>query len=99
MGCHALLPGIFPTQGLNPHLLSLWHWQVGSLPLKHLGNPIMFLYPFNYSPLPYTDLLRVIHQSGQDTVSPSVSLSGSFRKPLILIPQRADRLETTITEN
>ena len=25
--------------------------------------------------------------------------SGSFHKPLILIPQRADRMETTITEN
>ena len=30
MGCHALLQGIFPTQGLNMHLLC---WQVGSLPL------------------------------------------------------------------
>ena len=25
--------------------------------------------------------------------------SGSFHKPLILIPQRADRMKTTITEN
>ena len=30
---HALLQGIFPTQGSNPHLLPLLHWQVGSLPL------------------------------------------------------------------
>ena len=29
VGCHALLQRIFPTQGLNPHLLSLLHWQVG----------------------------------------------------------------------
>ena len=28
----ALLQGIFPTQGSNPHLLHLLHWQVGSLP-------------------------------------------------------------------
>ena len=34
MGCHALLQGIFPTQGSNPHLLCLLHWQVGSLPLS-----------------------------------------------------------------
>ena len=27
MGCHALLQGIFPTQGSNPHLL---HWQVAT---------------------------------------------------------------------
>ena len=25
--CHFLLQGIFPTQGLNPHLLHLLHWQ------------------------------------------------------------------------
>ena len=30
------LQGIFLTQGLNPHLLCLLHWQVGSLPLHHL---------------------------------------------------------------
>ena len=27
VGCHALLQGILPTQELNPHLLSLLHWQ------------------------------------------------------------------------
>ena len=37
--CHALLQGICLTQGLNPHLLSLLHWQVGSLPLAPLGKP------------------------------------------------------------
>ena len=29
--CHALLQGIFPTQGSNPCLLCLLHWQEGSL--------------------------------------------------------------------
>ena len=29
----------FPTQGLNPHLLCLPHWQVGSLPLAPPGKP------------------------------------------------------------
>ena len=37
VGCHALLQGIFLTQGSNPHLLCLLHWQAGSLP--HLGSP------------------------------------------------------------
>ena len=32
VGCHALLQGIFPTQGSSPCLLCLLHWQVGSLP-------------------------------------------------------------------
>ena len=32
VGCHFLLQGIFPIQGLNPCLLP---WQVDSLPLSH----------------------------------------------------------------
>ena len=39
VGCHALFQGIFLTQGSNPHLLSLLHWQAGSLPLRHQGSP------------------------------------------------------------
>ena len=39
VGCHALLQGIFPTQSSNPHLLSILHWQVGSLPLATPGKP------------------------------------------------------------
>ena len=35
MGCHSLLPGIVPTQWLNPNLLP---WQVDSLPLSHQGS-------------------------------------------------------------
>ena len=37
VGCHCLLQGIFPTQGLNRNLLHCLHWQAGSLPLRHLG--------------------------------------------------------------
>ena len=36
LGCHALLQVIFLTQELDLHLLN---WQVGSLPLHHLGSP------------------------------------------------------------
>ena len=32
VGCYFLLLGIFPTQGLNPRLLPLLHWQAGSCP-------------------------------------------------------------------
>ena len=38
MDCHALLQRIFPTQGLNPHLLSLLRWHVGSLPIVAPGK-------------------------------------------------------------
>ena len=37
--CHALLQGIFPTQGSNPRLLCLLLWQAGSLPLAPPGKP------------------------------------------------------------
>ena len=38
VGCHAFLQGIFPTQGSNPHLLHLLHWQAGSLPPTPAGK-------------------------------------------------------------
>ena len=37
--CHALLQGIFPTQGSNLHLSCLPHRQQGSLPLVPRGKP------------------------------------------------------------
>ena len=47
MACHALLQGIFLTQGSNPRLL---HWQAGSLPLAPPRKPTyspttMLLFP------------------------------------------------------
>ena len=39
-GCHTLLQGIFPTQGLDPSLLGLLCWQAGSLPLAPPGKPL-----------------------------------------------------------
>ena len=41
VGCHFLLQGIFLTQGLNPCLLHLLHWQENSSPLSHLGSPTL----------------------------------------------------------
>ena len=38
VGCHFLLQGISPTQGLNLNLFCLLHWQADSLPLYHLGS-------------------------------------------------------------
>ena len=37
--CHALLQGIFPTQGSNQCLLCLLHWQSVSLPLTPPEKP------------------------------------------------------------
>ena len=53
VGCHALFQGIFLTQGSNRGLLSLLHWQVGSLPLappwKPLSLYIYIIYMYVYS--------------------------------------------------
>ena len=38
VSCHFLLQGIFPTQGSNPRLLCLLHWQAGSLPVVPPGK-------------------------------------------------------------
>ena len=43
-GCHFLLQVIFPTQGENPGLLHLLHWQADSLPLHQLGSPKSQMY-------------------------------------------------------
>ena len=39
VGCHALLQRIFPTQGSNPSLLCLLHWQESSLSPVPPGKP------------------------------------------------------------
>ena len=44
-------PGIFPTQGLNPHLIwCLLHWQVGSLPLESPGRPYIYICIHTHTP-------------------------------------------------
>ena len=41
VGCHFLLQGMLLTQGSNPCLLCLLHWQEGSLPLEPPGKPML----------------------------------------------------------
>ena len=53
VGCHFLLPGIFPTQALNTHFLWLLQWQMDSLPTELRGKlpstvPQTKLYPWQY---------------------------------------------------
>ena len=40
MGCHFLFQRIFLTQGSNPRVLRLLHWQAVSFPLAPPGKPI-----------------------------------------------------------
>ena len=43
VSCHFLLQGIFLTQGLNPHLLYLLHWQADFWSLCHLRSSFSLL--------------------------------------------------------
>ena len=61
--CHALLQGIFSTQGWKPCLLSLLHWQAGSSPLVPPGKPCDLIVSFKLFLLVcLTDIFRIIGQ-------------------------------------
>ena len=53
VGCHALLQGIFLIQGPNLHLLSLLHWEVGSLLPAPPGKPLVLFYGWVIFPCIY----------------------------------------------
>ena len=56
-GLHALFQGIFPTQGLNPSLLCLLHWWVGSLLLVPPGNYVNMRHGMNWlGSCPFTSM-------------------------------------------
>ena len=59
-GCHALLQGIFLTQGLNLHLLRLLLWQADSLPLAQLRKPIYMHTESIFSPSTPTEPFKNI---------------------------------------
>ena len=67
VGCHFLLQGTFPTQGLNPYLLHLLHWQADSLPLYHhtihAVSSNYCLHKRNKNVCPHTDLYTNVHSS------------------------------------
>ena len=72
VGCHCLLQGIFPTQGLNPHLLHLLHWQADSLPLSRQGSPFK-------TALPLMQLAKV--EIGREGIMPRLSTASEFWGP------------------
>ena len=55
VGCHFLLQGSFPIQGLNLHLL---HWQVESLPSEPSGKWDTYILPSKYQVPCKLQLLR-----------------------------------------
>ena len=69
VGCHALLQGIFPTQGSNPHLLRLLHWL---LLLSRFGRVRLCATPETaaHQALPSLGFSRQEHWSGLPFPSP-----------------------------
>ena len=57
---HVLLQGIFLTQGSNPHLLYLWHWQAGSLSLAPPGTDISHWSQWSHRFIFYLSLLSLL---------------------------------------
>ena len=92
-GCHFLLQGIFPTQGLNPCLL---YWQVGSLPLAPPEKPLFFVIFFSKQPgeintvlfwisLKYTTQYSV--SSWKEEMDGILFMSAFLVPPTLLIPE------------
>ena len=65
VGCHSLLQGIFPIQGLNPCLLYLLHWQTDSFLLAPPGKP------------PSQSMLHLYLSESQSTFPPLSELPGA----------------------
>ena len=68
MGCHALLQGIFPIQGLNLHLL---HLKADSLPAEPLGKPLL-------------RVRHVLYKSRDITLSTKVRLVKAMFFPVVM---------------
>ena len=70
---HFLLQGIFPTQGLDLHLL---HWQVDSLPLSHQGTDWSIINIIKCKPSKWPEFRRLL-----DISSLTVIKLGDFWGP------------------
>ena len=83
VGCHALLHGIFLTQGSNPRLLCLLHWSQVLYHRHHLGSPRQ---GHQRHPQPFSLLKRM--RWGEN--SKLLIMACSFQRPaLIQEPSRS----------
>ena len=75
MGCHFLLQGMFPTQGLN---LCLLDWQADSLPLSHQGSlaieflPITIMEVRTFAPAHMHELLTSLEGKSPELGAPAM---------------------------
>ena len=69
-GCHFQVQGIFPTQGLNPRLLHLLHWQTASSPL---APPRKTILPVVLLKLFSNDWMILAKEKTKNSICPSRS--------------------------
>ena len=81
-GCHALLQGIFPTQGSTPGLFTLLRWQWVLYHQRHLGGP----------PPPHTSFIFSHKSSNKITSSPFFLNLTTNKRP---VNQHSGRLKLT----
>ena len=81
VGCHFLLEGIFPTQGLN---LGLLHWQVDSLPLSHWGSHGYVIYVYITEPTDQQGAVCLVLELFQGPPTPALATCTSVGKALLL---------------
>ena len=79
--CHALLQGIFPTQGIDLHLFRLLHWQAVSLSVAPSGKPVFYC---QFSLVQLLNCIRLFATPWTAACQASLSItnSQSLLKPL-----------------
>ena len=70
----ALLQVMFPTQGLNPHLSHLLHWQLGSLPPAQPVKPIIS-----------TTIINTLSGSVHQMLSPAKDAFSAFNITILIV--------------
>ena len=86
VGCHVLLPGIFPIQGSKLCLLCFLHWQASSLPLASPGKP-------QYHTQVHNNLFTVYMHSSMYFLDPMASLDRKTSYHKVLQPSPVRRFQ------
>ena len=94
VGCYFLLQGIFPTQGLNPHLLHPLHWQAGSLQLEPPGKPIKKVYSIAKS----LDFILWLAGIRNDRARTHFSYKQPYKQVLLFLMIASNLLATKINQ-
>ena len=76
LGCYFLLQGLFPTQGSNPRLPHLLHWQADTSPLSHL-EAFAQAVPFTWNSFLCFHLARDTSHPSPESLGPCLRAQGT----------------------